>query len=436
VNTIASGLAGSTADDVENRTYAKVTWRLIPLLFLCYVVAYLDRVNVGFAKLQMLSSLQWSDSIYGLGAGLFFVGYFLFEVPSNLLLYRYGARRWIARIMISWAILSALTAFVTTPTAFYIVRFLLGVAEAGFFPGIILYLTYWYPANRRGKITALFMTAIPISGVVGGPLSGWILASVGSAGGWAGWQWLFVLEALPSLLVGVMVLFYLDDSIDSARWLSDEQKTLLENNIRNDAAGKLDHSISSAFSNGKVWIMCAIYFACAMGNYGISFWLPSLIQAAGIKSLLSIGLLSAIPFAIGAVSMVLFARSADRHLERRWHLATAMVIGASGLTLSALFGQQAMLAIAALSFASAGIMSLAPLFWSLPTAFLGGAAAATGIALINSVANLAGFVSPFLIGWIKDLTHSTSIGLYVLSGVLVAGAVLVLTAIPEKLVNK
>ncbi|QBP77702.1 MFS transporter [Herbaspirillum huttiense] len=436
MNTIASGLAATAAEDFENRTYARVTWRIIPFLFLCYVVAYLDRVNVGFAKLQMLNSLQWSDSIYGLGAGLFFVGYFLFEVPSNLLLYRYGARRWIARIMISWALLSGLTAFVTTPTAFYVVRFLLGVAEAGFFPGIILYLTYWYPAHRRGKITALFMTAIPISGVVGGPLSGWILSSFGGHAGWAGWQWLFVLEAIPSFLVGVMVLFYLDDSIQSARWLDDKQKALLQDNIQNDAAGKLNQSIRATFANGKVWIMCAIYFACAMGNYGISFWLPSLIQGAGVKNLLSVGLLSAIPFAIGAVSMVLFARSADRRLERRWHLAVAMVVGAVGLGLSALFGSEAMLAIAALSFASAGIMSLAPLFWSLPTAFLGGAAAAAGIALINSVANLAGFVSPFLIGWIKDQTHSTSIGLYVLSGVLTAGAVIVIAAVPARLVNK
>ncbi|HZG18919.1 MAG TPA: MFS transporter [Herbaspirillum sp.] len=436
MTTLASGLGGDATADFENRTYARVTWRLIPFLFLCYVVAYLDRVNVGFAKLQMLSSLQWSDSIYGLGAGLFFVGYFLFEVPSNLLLYRYGARRWIARIMISWAILSGLTAFVTTPAAFYVLRFLLGVAEAGFFPGIILYLTYWYPAHRRGRITALFMTAIPISGVVGGPLSGWILGSFGSTGGWAGWQWLFVLEALPSLLVGVMVLYYLDDGIASARWLDDRQKTLLQDNIRSDAVGKLDHSIAAAFSNGKIWVMCGIYFTCAMGNYGISFWLPSLIQAAGIRSLLSVGLLSAIPFAVGAVSMVLFARSADRRLERRWHLAVALLVGAVGLSLSALFGQQALLAIAALSFASAGIMSLAPLFWSLPTAFLGGAAAATGIALINSVANLAGFVSPFLIGWIKDQTHSTAIGLYLLSGVLVAGAVLVIGAVPARLVNR
>ncbi|MDR6582930.1 MFS transporter [Herbaspirillum sp. BH-1] len=436
MTTLASTLDGDAVTDFENRTYARVTWRLIPFLFLCYVVAYLDRVNVGFAKLQMLNSLQWSDSIYGLGAGLFFVGYFLFEVPSNLLLYRYGARRWIARIMISWAILSGLTAFVTTPTTFYVLRFLLGVAEAGFFPGIILYLTYWYPAHRRGRITALFMTAIPISGVVGGPLSGWILGSFGSADGWAGWQWLFMLEALPSLLVGVMVLYYLDDGIASARWLDDRQKALLQDNIRTDAAGKQDHSIGAAFSNGKVWIMCAIYFSCAMGNYGISFWLPSLIQAAGIKSLLSVGLLSAIPFAVGAISMVLFARSADRQLERRWHLAVALLIGAVGLSLSALFGQQAFLAIAALSFASAGIMSLAPLFWSLPTAFLGGAAAATGIALINSVANLAGFVSPFLIGWIKDQTHSTAIGLYLLSGVLVAGAALVIGAVPARLVNR
>lgn len=283
--------------DAEDRTYAKVTWRLIPFLFLCYVFAYLDRVNVGFAKLQMLADLKFSETVYGLGAGIFFIGYFIFEVPSNIALHRFGARKWIARIMLSWGVLSGMMIFVKTPTAFYVLRFLLGVAEAGFFPGIILYLTYWYPSSRRAKITAMFMTGIPIAGVIGGPLSGWILNNFGGVGGMAGWRWLFLLEALPSIIGGFVVLMYLDDKISSAKWLSADEKTLLEKGLANESEHIEVHSASGAFANRRVWVLSLCYFGIIMGLYGIGFWLPTLIKASGVSDALNVGLLTMIPTA-------------------------------------------------------------------------------------------------------------------------------------------
>ncbi|HEY0426013.1 MAG TPA: MFS transporter [Rhodopila sp.] len=423
-----------TAAD-EEATYAKVTWRLMPFLFVCYVVAYLDRVNVGFAKLQMLTDLKFSETAYGLGAGIFFIGYFLFEVPSNVLMYRVGARAWIARIMITWGIISGMMMFVSSPTHFYILRFLLGVAEAGFFPGIILYLTYWYPSHRRGKMVALFMTANPVSGVIGGPLSGWILNSFAGLYGWAGWQWLFLIEALPSIVMGIAVFFYLDDGIRKANWVSEGPKQILEKNIESEAGQKEDHSVFGVFRSGKVWLISLIHFCLVMGVYGIGFWLPSIIRATGVKDAFDVGLLTMIPYGAAIVAMILVSRSADKHRERRWHLAVAAVIGGIGLIFSAIYSDHTMLAMAGLTVATAGIISSLPVFWSLPTAFLGGTAAAAGIALINSVGNLAGFVSPYLIGWIKDVTQSTNIGVYMLAGALFAGAVLVLT-VPARLVNK
>lgn len=420
--------------DVENAAYAKVTWRLIPFLFLCYVFAYLDRVNVGFAKLQMLSDLKFSETIYGLGAGIFFIGYFLMEVPSNLALHRFGARKWIARIMISWGIISAAMIFVKTPTVFYILRFLLGVAEAGFFPGIILYLTYWYPASRRSKITALFMTGIPIAGVVGGPLSGWILQRFHNVNGMPGWQWLFLLEAIPSLVTGVVTFFYLNDKIGDAKWLNTEEKAVLERSLASES-GKIEvHNASGAFKSGRVWVLCACYFGIIMGLYGISFWLPSLIKASGVTDELNIGLLTMIPYGFAAVGMVVIGRSSDRTKERRWHVAVPAVIGAAGLIVSTFVPHQPALAVLALTFATVGILGALCQFWSIPPAFLGGAAAAAGIALINSVGNLAGFVSPYVVGWIKDATKSTDIGLYCIAVSLVAAAWIVLT-IPKKVVN-
>lgn len=422
--------------DIEAQAYNKVVWRIMPLLFLCFLVAYLDRVNVGFAKLQMSTDLNFSETVYGLGAGIFFIGYFFFEVPSNLILYRVGARKWIARIMITWGIISALMMFVTTPTSFYVMRFLLGVAEAGFFPGVILYLTYWFPARRRGRAIAMFITGIPISGIIGSPLSGWILQAFNGVNGWAGWQWLFLLEGAPTVLVGLLVWRFLDDGIADAKWLNPEEKRILQDNIFADVGEKTSHSFRQLLRDTRIWILALIYFGVLMGLYGVSFWLPTLIKATGIERPLDIGLLSAIPYIVAIVAMNLINRSSDKHAERRWHFAFPAVLGGLGLIFSAVFAQNPVYSIIALSVGCAGILTICPLFWTLPTAFLGGTAAAGGIALINSLGNLSGFVSSYLIGFLKDLTHSTSIGMYMLGCVLFVCAALVIGLIPARLVNR
>jgi D-galactonate transporter len=417
----------SAADAV----YRKVSWRLIPLLFLCYIVAYLDRVNVGFAKLQMQDALQFSEAVYGLGAGIFFVGYFLFEVPSNVVLHKVGARRWIARIMVTWGLLSAATMFVNSPMTFYVIRFLLGAAEAGFFPGIILYLTYWYPAARRGKATSLFLAAIPFAGILGGPVSGWILQSMAGVNGWQGWQWMFLLQGLPTVALGMVVWRYLDDRVKDAAWLSPEQRELIAREIAADGTGKSEASVWRVVSNGRVWLLALVYFSFVAGLYGISFWLPSIIKAIGVKGALDIGLLSAIPWSFGVVAMYLTARSADRRLEHRWHSAIAAVVGAAGLMMSVAMHGSATWSMVGLTIATMGIMSTLPVFWGMPTGFLGGAAAAAGIAFINSFGNLSGFAAPFMIGVIKDATQSTDAGLHMLAALLVLGAVLVLWVKPS-----
>ena len=418
--------AGTTRSRLEDATYAKVTWRLLPFLFLCYVAAYLDRVNVGFAKLQMLSDLHFSETVYGLGAGIFFIGYFFFEVPSNILLHRVGARIWIGRIMISWALLSAATLFVTTPTMFYVIRFLLGVAEAGFFPGIVLYLTYWFPQRRRSRMNALFMIGIPFAGVVGGPLSGWILQAFNGMQGMTGWQWLFLLEAIPSLILGIATIVYLPDSIHDARWLASEEKQLLQDNIKVEESSKQVHSAASVFRDGKMWLLAAVYFCCMMGLYGVGFYLPTLIKAAGVKNSLDVGLLTAIPYGCAIVAMLLNAGSSDRLHERRWHFAIASVLGGAGLFLSTVYASNVMFAMAALSLGTAGVLATMPVFWTYPSAILSGTAAAAGIAMINSIGNLAGFVSPSVIGWLKDATQSTNSGMYIVAGALLTGALLIL----------
>ncbi len=421
------GTADATAADA---VYRKVSWRLIPLLFLCYIVAYLDRVNVGFAKLQMQDALQFSEAVYGLGAGIFFIGYFLFEVPSNVILHKVGARRWIARIMMTWGLLSAGTMFVNSPTSFYVIRFFLGAAEAGFFPGIILYLTYWYPAARRGKATSLFLAAIPFAGILGGPISGWILQSMAGVNGWQGWQWLFLLQGLPTVALGLVVWRYLDDRVREAKWLTVDERELIARDIAAEATGKAEPKIWSVLTNPRVWLLALVYFAFTSGLYGISFWLPSIIKAIGVKGALDIGLLSAIPWSFGVIAMYLSARSADRRLEHRWHSAIAAVVGALGLVLSVAMHGNTTWAMVGLTIATMGIMSTLPVFWGMPTAFLGGAAAAAGIAFINSFGNLSGFAAPFMIGVIKDATKSTDAGLHMLAGLLVLGAVLVLCTRP------
>jgi len=398
-----------------------------------YVAAYLDRVNVGFAKLQMLEDLQFSQTVYGLGAGIFFIGYFLFEVPSNLLLHRMGARVWLARIMISWGVISAAMMFVETSGAFYALRFLLGAAEAGFFPGVIFYLTQWYPASRRGKVMALFMTGIPICSVLGSVISGWIMQTFDGMNGLAGWQWLFLLEALPAIFVGLYMFLRLDNSIAEAAWLTAEEKSSLSADLAQDAGASPAGTFMDALRDGRVWFACLIYFCFVTGLYGVSFWLPTILSDMGIKSPLDIGLLSAIPYAVAAVGMVLVGRSADRRGERRWHVALPAALGAVGLLLSVVFAANVVLAMAALTLATSGILTAPPLFWSLPTAYLRGAAAAAGIAIINSFGNLAGFVSPYVVGGLKDFTGSTAAGMYFVAAFVFIGAVLALAGIrPRK----
>jgi D-galactonate transporter len=423
-------------DAFEEATYRKVTWRLLPLLIACFLVAYLDRVNIGFARLQMLADLKFSETVYGFGAGIFFLGYSLFEVPSNLILHRVGARVWIGRIMITWGLVSAAFMFVKTPGMFYGLRFLLGVAEAGFFPGIILYMTYWYPASRRARMTTLFMSAVPISGILGSPLSGWIMNTFHGTGGWQGWQWLFLIEAIPSILLGIFVIAYLDNSIRAAKWLTEDEKRLLERRIEEEHSDKVAHrSIAAVFADPRIWRMCIIYFSCAVGQYGLTFWLPVLIQAAGVKGVLSIGLFTAIPFTAGLISMIWLGRSSDRTKARRWHVAGALLSGAVALTASTLAGGNTTVAIVCLTVAAIGILPAAPLFWNLPTAFLTGSAAAAGIATINSVANIGGFVSPTVVGWLRDLTGGTQAGMFAVSATLVVGA-LVALSVPKAVVDR
>ncbi len=436
-----SGAAPSTATAILEGAYRKTTWRLVPFIFICYLFNYLDRVNVGFAKLEMLDALKLSDTVYGLGAGIFFIGYVLSGIPSNLILHKLGARRWIAVMMIAWGALSALMLAVSTPTSFYVLRFFTGVAEAGFFPGMVLYFTHWFPAHKRGQVMALFMSAIPVSGLIGGPLSGWMLAHFATGqGGLAGWQWLFLLQGLPTVVLGVAVLVYLSDGLKQASWLSADEKSAMGAALEADeqvrrSVSQAGQSFVSVLRNPRVWMLGAIYFCIQMGVYAINFWLPSIIKSLGFHNPSTIGWLSAIPYLFAGVFMVLVGRSADRRAERRWHLSVPMLMALCGLLLAAKFSTSPVIVMIGLTFATMGALTGLPMFWPLPSAFLGSAAAAGGLALINSLGQVAGFVSPFLVGWIKDTTHSTDPALYILSGVMLVGAVLVLI-VPARLVNR
>lgn len=420
--------------DEEAATYTKVAWRLLPFLFLCYVCAYLDRINVSFAKLQMAQDLALSDAVYGLGAGIFFVGYLMFEVPSNLILLKVGARRWIARIMVTWGLISAGMMFVSGPTSFYVMRFFLGVAEAGFIPAILLYLTYWFPNKRRSKVTALFLTGIPMSGVIGGPLSGWMMTHFHGTHGMAGWQWLFLLQGLPTVVVGVVAFFFLNDRVADAKWLSSSEKALIQRDLAAEHQGQHLHSIRDGLTNPKVLLLSGIYFFFTMGLYGVSFWLPSLVKASGVKDPLDIGLLSSIPYAAAVVGMILISRNSDATGERRWHLSLAGVLGAIGLCASVFFAHDTTLAMVALTIGTIGVMATISQFWVLPPAILGGGAAAAGIALVNSVGSISGVVSPYVIGWVQTAYGTTGAGVFGLAVSLIIGSVLVFT-VPAKLVN-
>ena len=428
---LKSGSGGTTSNQTEDLAYSKVSRRLIPFLFVCYIVCFLDRVNVGFSKLQMQQQLGFSETVYGLAAGIFFIGYFIFEIPSNLLLVRFGARIWIGRIMITWGIISSLTMFVNSASTFYIFRLLLGIMEAGFFPGVILYLTYWYPAKKRAEITALFLAAVPVSGLIGGPLSGWILDSV-SGLGLAGWQWLFLVEGLPSVIIGLVTLWYLDDGIASARWLTDDEKKMLQYRIDMEKKDKTLHSLKDGLLEWKVWVFGVVYFCFVAGLYGFSFWMPQMIKSTGIKSALSVGLLTTIPYAVAIAGMIWAGRHSDRTLERRWHTLAFGLIAGLGLALSAAYGATTWAAVIAITVGMVGVESVLTIYWSVPTAILAGTAAAGGIALTNSMGNLSGFVAPYVMGYIKDATQSLAIGLYALAALVIFGSVLVVIFGPRR----
>ncbi len=427
-----SGSIAESISQIEASAYSKVNWRLMPYLFACYIFCFLDRVNVGFAKLQMQQQLGFSDTVYGLAAGIFFIGYFIFEVPSNLLLEKVGPRRWIGRIMITWGLVSALTMFANSANTFYICRFVLGVMEAGFFPGIILYFTYWYPAKRRAHTTALFLTAIPVSGVIGGPVSGWILETFSGSHALAGWQWLFLLEGIPSLLMGIVTLWYLDDGIDEAKWLTQDEKQVLKGHIAAEKEEKTRHSLRDGLLDWRVWLFGFVYFCFVVGLYGISFWLPQMIKSTGVQNAFYIGLLTAIPNAVAIIGMLWIGRSSDKTLERRWHTLICAIVAGLGLGFSAAFGSTTMIAVVAVTVGLVGIMACLSIFWSVPTALLAGTAAAGGIALINSMGNLSGFVAPYMLGYIKDMTKSLSLGLYGLAAFVIIGGILVMLFAPRR----
>ncbi len=421
---------------VRKSAYRKIAFRLMPFLMLCYFCAYLDRVNVGFAKLQMMSDLQFSEAVYGLGAGIFFIGYFLCEVPSNIVLHKVGARRWIARIMITWGILSGCFAFVQTEWQFYTLRFLLGVAEAGLAPGLLLYLTYWFPSYRRARMTVLWFIAIPISGMIGGPLSGLIMDRMSGVHGWFGWQWMFVIEAIPTVIVGLLVLAVLKDSVQDANWLTQDEKNLVKQELAQDNQHKEGHaSVKEFIADKRLWLLAGIYFCVVMGQYAITFWLPTLIRNSGISDNWHIGLLTSLPYMCAIVVMILAGRSGDHFQERRWHLIIPMCAGAIALTFATLFASNLTLSLICLCIAASGVLTASSLFWMLPTNFLGGVSAVAGIAAVNSFANLAGFCSPYLIGWVTTNTGSNAIGMFLITAVLIFGASLVLR-VPAKLVNR
>ena len=414
------------ASELETRVLRKITYRIVPFIMLLYFIAFIDRVNIGFASLTMNKDLGFSPSVFGFGAGIFFLGYFLFEVPSNLILEKVGARIWIARVMITWGLISSGMALVQGSTSFYVLRFLLGAAEAGFFPGIILYLSYWFPARKRAAVTALFMAAAPLSTALGSPISGALLEMHGILG-LAGWQWMFLIEAVPAVILGVVVLFYMTDRPEKAKWLADDERAWLVNEMNAERAAKsgtASHSIWHGLADLKVLALSLVYFGTSAGLYTLGIWAPQIIKEFGLTSL-QVGFLNAIPATLAVAAMVLWARHSDRTGERKWHVVAACLLACLGLVLAG-FAGTVVAVLAALTLVNIGISSSKPPLWSMPTMFLSGSAAAAGIATINSIGNLGGFVGPAMIGWIKEQTGSFNGGLYFVAGLLVLSAVLTL----------
>lgn len=414
-------------DEYRKRVISRVNRRLIPFAFLCYVVAYIDRVNVGFAAQALQRDLHLSDTAYGFGAGLFFIGYCLFEVPSNLILERVGARRWIARIMIGWGFVSMAMMFVTGPRSFYAVRILLGIAEAGFFPGFVLYLTYWIPSADRARSGALFMTAAPVSIIIGAPVSEALLALDGRLG-LHGWQWLFAVEGLPAVILGVLALRVLTDRPEQATWLPEPDREWLTTTMNAEHAVRrhIGHaSLARTLASGRVWLLCAVYFMNTSVTYGIFLWLPKMLRETSGAGGFGLSGMTAIPFTAALVAMVLVGRNSDRTGERKLHVAACAITASAGLLLAAASQHNIWLLVLSFTLSQMGQRSVMSVFWAIPPLFLGGTGAAAGIGLINAIGNLGGWAGPSMMGWLRDSTGGYVGGLLVLAAVLIVEAVAV-----------
>lgn len=435
-------MASDTNISIKNATaspvglFRKLDVRVLGFLAVCYALAYVDRINIGFAKLQMQRDLALSDAVYGLGAGIFFLGYVLFEIPSNLLLLRIGARTTLARIMILWGLASAATCLVSSTTSFYALRFLLGVFEAGFAPGMIFYLSYWYPKERMARAVALVLAAAPIGGIVAGPLSGWVMTSLSGTYGLAGWQWLFILEGVPAALLGVVALFWLKDSPDEARWLTPQERTSLKRlAVPAISERSAYRSLSAVLRNASIYRLAAAYFCLICGLYAIGFWLPAILKATGLQSVLQIGLYSAVPYIAAAVSMYALARSSDRHKERHRHAAIAAAVSAATLATATIYLERFGIAFAAITVATGAMFAAYSVFWAIPHDMLSGPTAAGGIAFINTLGLFGGFLSPTMIGWAKTVTGRTESGLFIIAGLLVLAALLLLAPVKPLLLG-
>lgn len=427
------GVAIASID--EKKLISKVAWRLMPLIMICYLFAFFDRINISFAKFQLQADLSLSDTAYGLGAGLFVVGYVLFEVPSNMMLYKVGARRWIARIMMSWGLATALMIFVTAEWQFYVLRFLIGAMEAGFAPGVLYYLTLWFPQHYRGRITSMLFLASAFAGLIGAPVSGLVLGHMDGLFEMRGWHWLFLLGGLPCIALGLVVLFTLKDRITDANWLSADEQSYLASRIASHEVNKHEGSLLTALRLPGFLMLAFIYFLIQVASYGLNFWAPQLIRSAGIESATTIGLLTAVPYVCGAISMVIVGRLSDATGERRKFVCGLVVIGSIGFFSAGIFEAHVLYLTMSLALLGAGIIASIPTFWSLPPKLLAGAGAgaAAGIALINTMGQMGGIVSPVMVGFIKDVTGSTTPALYLIGSTCLIAAALLIWALPASL---
>jgi len=417
----------------EARIVSKIAWRVMPLIMVCYLFAFFDRINISFAKFSLQTDLGLSDTAYGLGAGLFVVGYVLFEVPSNLMLYKVGARRWIARIMVSWGIATALMAFVQTEWQFYGLRFLIGAMEAGFAPGVLYYLTIWFPAAYRGRMTSMLFLASAFAGLLGAPASGPVLSHMDGVLAMRGWHWLFLVGGLPCVVLGYIVFKVLKDRIEDARWLAPEERALLSANIARQNREIAGHSLIGALKTPGFLMLGLIYFLIQVSSYGLNFWAPHMIRTSGITNPTTIGLLTAVPYLCGAITMVFVGRVSDRTGERRKFVIGLMLLASVGFFSAGIFDKQTAMLVLALSMMGAGVVAAIPAFWALPPKLVAGAGAAAGIALINTLGQLGGIVSPVVVGRIKDMAGSTTPALYLIGSLGLVCVAILTFAMPAQL---